>query len=320
MVSSAAQAFRSKRRLALLQNWGMLLALTVMWGTAFLLTKAAITVLPPTVVTGGRLAIASVVLIPIALLLKRRLPTHKRAWLFIISIGVFGSALPFSLISWGQRYIDSGLAGVLMAVMPLVTLVLAHFLIPGERLSTRRLAGFLLGFAGVVILLRPSTSTLNFDGSLLAMLAVLAGAASYAVAAILARLRPTMDSLGTAAATSLVGAALTLPSAIHGADPTVLLSDDSAPLALLAVGLLGIFSTAVAAVVYFRLINRAGPAFVSQLNYLIPPWAVFAGVAFLGEAVGADQVLALLVILGGIVISQQAEERPLHLKLARETS
>ena len=111
MVRQRSQEFRGVGALFVLQNWGMLLALTVMWGTAFLLTKVAITALPPAVVTGGRLAIASLTLIPVALLLKRRLPTHGRAWLFIISIGFFGSALPFCLISWGQGYIDSGLAG-----------------------------------------------------------------------------------------------------------------------------------------------------------------------------------------------------------------
>lgn len=285
-------------------DWIMLLALTVMWGSAFMLTKIAVTGLPPTIVAAGRLAIGALVLLVIAIARARRLPAGSGFWLFCIPIAFFGNALPFSLISWGQGYIDSGLAGILMAVMPLVTLGLAHYLVPGETMTRYRAGGFLLGFIGVILLMGPDALRgMGKDAApLLPMLAVLGGALSYAVSAILARLRPAGSAFSTATATTLIAMLLMLPVVPPIGDtpwPAEVTSSE-----LLAVALLGVFSTAAAAVIYFRLIGSAGPAFVSQLNYLIPLWAITMGVLFLGETVQPNHIYALLLILGGILVTQ----------------
>ena len=272
-----------------------------MWGSAFMLTKIAVGGLPPTVVVAGRLALACVLLLAIAAAMVRRLPTGGRLWLLLRAIAFFGNALPFSLISWGQGYIDSSLAGILMAVMPLVVLGLAHYLIPGERVTPYRAGGFLLGFAGVVVLMGPDAllELADGEGQLLPMLAVLGGAVSYAISVVLARLRPVSGALSTAAATTFIATLLMLPVVLQGVDFTRLPEPSSAE--LLAVVLLGIFSTAIATVVYFRLINSAGPAFVSQINYLIPLWAVAIGVLFLDETVQRSHLYALALVLGGIL-------------------
>ncbi|MGF1546654.1 MAG: DMT family transporter [Thiotrichales bacterium] len=283
-------------------DWVMLLALTAMWGTAFLLTKVAVTALPPDWVVFGRLAIASVLLLPAALWWAQTGRGGARLWVFLVLIALFGNALPFSLITWGQQRIDSGLAGILMAVMPLFTLGLAHFFVPNERLTRYRVGGFALGFAGIVVLTGPEALTRSTGRSaeLLAMLAVLGGAVCYAVSAILSRLRPASEAVHAAAATTALATLMMLPltrfdAALAGAD---------LPLdAVLAVAALGVFSTAVAAVVYFRLIHSAGPSFVSQLNYLIPLWAVALGIAFLGERPQPNHLYALGLILSGILLT-----------------
>lgn len=290
-------------------DWMMLLALTVMWGSAFMLTKIAVGGLSPTVVAAGRLAIASLLLLLIVATVLRRLPTDRRFWLFCIPIAFFGNALPFSLISWGQGYVDSGLAGILMAAMPLVTLGLAHYLVPGETMTPYRAGGFLLGFIGVIVLIGPDAlwGLGSEKGQLLPMLAILGGAISYAVSAILARLRPVSSALSTAAATTLIATLFMLPVVLPTGGvphPTGATSSQ-----LLAVALLGVFSTATAAVVYFRLISSAGPAFVSQLNYLIPLWAMIVGVLFLGETIQPSHLYALLLILGGILVTQMEGAR-----------
>ncbi len=136
-------------------DWLFLLCLTVMWGSAFVLTKVAVTGLAPEHVVIGRIVIACMLLLPVGLAMAGHLPSGRRTWIFLSSIAFFGNVLPFSLISRGQQYIDSSLAGILMAIMPLVTLVLAHFTLPGERLTSRRAGGFALGFFGVVLLLGP---------------------------------------------------------------------------------------------------------------------------------------------------------------------
>ena len=285
-------------------DWVMLLALTVMWGSAFLMTKVAVESLPPSLVVAGRMLVATTVLLAMAMLLLRRIPSGGRTWLFFVLIAFFGNALPYSLISWGQGYIDSGLTGILMAVMPLFTLGLAHFFIPGERMNLFRALGFVLGFIGVVVIMGPESllGLVEVDKTFVPMLAVLAGAISYAVSAILSRLRPDGDAFGAALATTMLATLMVVPAGFESGGLGTTLRGN--PLALLAVTGLGVFSTAMAAVVYFRLITRAGPGFVSQLNYLIPVWAVVIGAVFLGEQPHMKHLYALALILGGILVTQ----------------
>lgn len=286
----------------------MLLSLTLMWGTSFLLTKIAVGGLPPDLVVAGRLVLATLLLVPAAWLLATRPVAGRRLWVFYVLIAVFGNVLPFSLIAWGQTFIASGLAGILMAIMPLATLGLAHFLVPGEHLTRYRAAGFVLGFAGVVVLMGPDafSDLANGQGHLLPMLAVLGGAISYAVSSILARLRPTSDALFSAASTISLASLMMVPVVVLTGDVTGDAAVQVAPETphLIAVALLGVFATAIATIVYFKLVKSAGPSFVSQLNYLIPLWAVGVGMLFLGEEPEPNHLYALGLILCGILVTQ----------------
>jgi len=284
----------------------MLVALTVMWGSAFALTKAAVASLDPGQVVLGRLAVgALILLLAWAVARRARWPRGTRLWVFFVLIAVIGNVIPFSLISWGQQFIDSGLAGLLMAIMPLFTLVLAHFMVPGERLTPSRVVGFAVGLAGVAILLGPDISGAGQAGVqfVSATLAVLLAALCYAVSAILSRLRPPSDVISSATATTVIGATVML--LVVRPDTPLPGIIAATPQALAALVLLGVFSTAIAAVVYFRLIERAGPAFVSQLNYLIPVWAVVLGAALFDERPTSSDYLAMVVILTGIALSQR---------------
>ena len=284
------------------------MALTAMWGSAFLFTKIAVAALPMATIVTARLGIAALILVPLALALVVRLPHGRRLWLYFLLIAFVGNLLPFSLITWGQRAIDSGLAGILMAVMPLVTLALAHLFVPGERLNAYRVGGFLFGFAGVVVLIGPEALlTIGGEqGALLPMVAVLGGALCYGVSSILARLRPASDALSSAAAVTLLAALMSLPAGVDAG--AVELSALSLPV-IGALLFLGVLSTALAMIVYFRLIQSAGPSFTSQLNYLIPLWAVLIGVVFLGEQPTLVHLLGLGLILGGILLTRREPRR-----------
>jgi len=287
-----------------LGDWLMLLALTAMWGSSFLFTKIAVGTLAVEQIVAARLAIAALVLIPLARSLGRGLPRGRRLWLFFVAIALVGNALPFSLITWGQRSIDSGLAGILMAIMPLATLALAHLFVPGEGLTRWRIAGFLLGFAGVVVLIGPEALLAigGDQGPLLPMLAVLGGALCYGASSVISRLRPASDAVSTAAAVTALAALLTLPAGVgQGVPPATALSLP----AIGAVLFLGLMSTATAMIVYFRLIQSAGPSFTSQLNFLIPLWAVGVGVLFLGEQPSASHLYGLALILIGILVARR---------------
>jgi len=287
-----------------LSDWLSLLALTGMWGSSFLFTKIAVSALPMETVVSARLGIGALVLLPLMLGLSRPLPRGGRLWLYFVLIALVGNLLPFSLITWGQRFIDSGLAGILMAVMPLATLALAHLFVPGERMTRYRIGGFLLGFCGVVVLIGPEALlAIGGDhGPLLPMLAVLGGALCYGVSAILARLRPASDAVSTAAVVTGLAALMSLPASYNlGVINVAALSASVAG----AVLFLGLLSTALSLVIYFRLIQSAGPAFTSQLNYLIPVWAVGIGVLFLNEQPTVAHLGGLGLILGGILLSRR---------------
>jgi drug/metabolite transporter (DMT)-like permease len=279
-----------------------------MWGSAFLFTKLAVATLPPVTVVAGRLGIAAVVLVVLVFAWRRRLPACGRLWGFFIAMAVIGNCLPFFLISWGQQHIDSALAGILMAIMPLATLALAHFLVPGERMNRRKVMGFLLGFLGIIVLMGPAALR-ELPGSgnaLVAQLAVLGGALCYAVNTIIAKQRPESDALVAAAGVMVIGSLIMLPTAAATTAPSLLAPSFSA---LLAVTVLGLVCTALATVIYFTLITSAGPTFLSLINYLIPLWAVAVGTIFLGERPHWNALLALGLILGGIALTQRANRR-----------
>ncbi len=288
----------------MLKNWFMLLALTVMWGSAFSFTKLAVASFSPSVVVAGRLVIALMVLGGVITFLRSRLPVNRILWVYLIAIAILGNVLPFTLISWGQQRIDSSLAGILIAVMPLFTLSLAHFLVEGERMTRHRALGFIIGFVGIVVLLGNDAiaSLRGLGGEILAMLSVLAGGMCYAFSTILSRLRPKSDPIATAGAVTLIGTlvAIMILNIVPGGN----VLQEITGTALFAVSMLGVFSTALATIVYFKLIETAGPSFVSLLNYLIPLWAVGIGVVFLGEEPRPTDLYALLIIVFGIMIAQ----------------
>jgi drug/metabolite transporter (DMT)-like permease len=285
-------------------EWALLAALVALWGSPFVLIHLALQAFPPLALTAGRLLIGGGVLALFVLFMRRRLPLDWRAWRFFAAMAVIGNALPFFLIAWGQREIPSGLAGIFMAATAPVVLVLAHFLVPGERLTPRRSGGFLLGLAGVVLLTGPEALdaiAAGVDG-LAARLAVLGGTLCYAVAIILARRGPHLEPLVTSACVLLLGGVLCAALLPWLPGPALPPGLPGGPvLALLA---LGVLSTGLAAVIYFRLVARAGASFLSLTNYLVPPWAVVAGALLLGERLPLRAFVALGLILGGIVVAQ----------------
>ncbi len=286
------------------RDWLLLFALVAMWGSAFLFNRIALERFTPVSLVTLRLLVGAAVLAVATSLSRPGWRGLRRAlWPWFLAMALVGNALPFWLIAWGQETIDSGLAGILMAVNPLATLLLAHFLIPGETLTARRLAGFALGFVGIVVLMGPALllDRPETRGVLLAELAVLGGALCYSAGSIIARLRPESDDLLTSTMVLILASGLMLP--LDLASPAPWPAAPGWP-ALLAAGFLGVIATGLATVVYFRLLRSAGPSFLSQINYLIPVWALALGAVVLDEPVTPRTLLALGLILGGIALAQ----------------
>jgi drug/metabolite transporter (DMT)-like permease len=299
-----------------LGHWLLLLALVAMWGSAFMMTGVAVRGFTPATLVAIRLVIAAALLGGLVLLSGRRFPAGRQFWLSSLAISLAGNCVPFWLISFGQQRIDSGLAGILMGIMPLTTMVLAHFFVRGERLNGTKSAGFLLGFVGLVVLIGPDALLqLRGEGTaLLYQLAVLGGAVCYAVNTIVARHRPPADPLVAAAGVMLMGSLVMLP--IGGpAAPEQLANAPAVPFAAMIA--LALIATAIATVVFLKLVAIAGPSFTSFINYLIPVWALLMGMIFLGEEPQLTTLAALVLILAGIGLSEVGNRRMIRAEARR---
>ena len=291
------------------RDWALLLALVAMWGSSFMFNKLAVATVPPATLVAARLTLGAITLLVLLYSRGLELPRFGRIWGAYALLAFVGNALPFFLIAWGQQFIASALAGILIAAMPLGTLVLAHFAVSGERMTLNRTAGFALGFAGIVLLMEPA-AVAGFGGraiEIVAHLAVLAGALCYSANSVLARLMVKSDFLCAATGTLLVAALLMLPVALLYDAPWTLQPSASS---VASIVWLGIGPTAIATICYFALIGSAGPTFMSLVNYLSPPVAVFLGVALLGEQPGIVAYTGLAFILLGIAVSQWRRARP----------
>ncbi|MFP3944801.1 MAG: DMT family transporter, partial [Alphaproteobacteria bacterium] len=218
---------------------------------------------------------------------------------------------PFTLIAWGQTGIESGLSGILVGTMPLMTLALAAAFVPGEAVTGRKLAGFLAGFAGLAVLLGPAALGLVAEESLVHQVAVLGGAFCYAANTILTKRMPATPVLGAATAICLCAALVSVPVALALDRPWTV---DPSARSLGGITFLALFPTALAAWVYISLIRSAGPSFTAQVNYLTPVCAVILGALVLGERPGPNALAGLALILAGIAVSQgrrrRSEENP----------
>jgi drug/metabolite transporter (DMT)-like permease len=292
-------------------HWVALLGLVVLWGSSYLMIEVALAVWQPAEIAGLRIAAAAVVLLFVMLLRGDRLPSTWRHWRLLAAIAVIGNCLPFFLISWGQQYVESGLAGILAASTPLFVLILAHFLLDDERLSAGHVAAFGLGLCGIVVLMGPD-SLAAVGGSmqrLLAQLAILGGALGYAVATVIARKLPAGSALVTSAGVMLVGSLFMAPYV--GAGLSAPVSDWRGAV---AIGFLGIMGTGVASILYFRLVAETGARFTSMLNYLVPVWAVGLGAAILGELLPWTAWLGLILVLGGLILMSKSAIIPREIK------
>jgi len=262
-------------------------------------TAISVESVDPLSVVFSRVLIAAVILTGVVYIKGQKLPFKRNDWLALMTMSVIGNILPFFLIAWGQLSVNSGIAGMIMAIMPLMTMLLAHYLVVGESLNRYKLIGFLFGISGVAILLGPV-----FEGGGRAVfggIAIFIAATSYAVNTILVRRLPKFTPMVGAAGVMVSASLIMLP--IWSVQTTLNLDQ----LSMRSVGSviwLGIGPTAIATMILFAVIERAGPTFLSTINYMIPVVAFFAGAYILSEPVEWTSIFALGVILSGIALTR----------------
>ncbi len=283
-----------------LRHWLLFATLTILWGTSFLNIAISLRSFTPEEIVAWRLVFAAAVLLVFMYIRGRRLPFNIKDWAKFSMFAAIGNLLPYWLITNGQQTVTSGMAGLLMAVMPLGTMILAHWFIAGENLNRNRIIGFFMGISGVLFVLWPSliSGSNSFYGAIIILLAAL----SYSTNTILVRLYSNYDI-------SVVSAGVMLSAAFWAAIlwPQMWSVEwqQVSTVSLVSLIWLGLVPTGIASVIYFVLVKQAGPNFVSNNNYIIPVIAYLAGAAVLGEQMLWTDLIALAVILTGIAISRR---------------
>ena len=294
-------------------NWIILATLGFIWGGSFLGVEISLGGFGPITVAASRVTIAAITLLTYAYIFGEGLPKisskeDKRIWLHCLGMAIFTNALPFSLLSWGQQTVTSGFAGVSMALVPLFVLPLSHKLVPGEKLSRAKVTGFLFGFLGVVLLIGGEKlfDNQNFTPILvLAQIACVTASCCYAIGSVITKLCPPVSAVSYASCGLMLASFMLIPTAIWFE------GIPKAPNGLAIAGILylALFPTAIATILLTTLVRRAGPPFLSLVNYQVPVWAVIIGVVVLGETLPGHFLLALSIILGGLFISQYSAPR-----------
>jgi drug/metabolite transporter (DMT)-like permease len=271
---------RSHKRVMAPFEWLLLVALSVLWGGSFFFAEVALADLRPLTVVLGRVGLAAIALNLMVRARGLRMPTSYRAWGAFLLMGGLNNLIPFSLIFWGQTEIASGLASILNATTPLFTVVLAHFLTRDERMTGNRLAGVVSGLLGVALMVGPSALA-GLGVHVVAQLACLAAALSYAFAGIFGRRFRGMPPLVTAAGQVSATTLMILPVALLVDQPWSLPQPGLATWGALAG--LAMLSTALAYVIYFRLLATVGATNLLLITFLIPVSALALGMTILGE-------------------------------------
>ncbi|WP_262297978.1 DMT family transporter [Microvirga sesbaniae] len=282
-------------------DWALLTVLSVVWGGSFLFVGVAVRELPPLTIVALRVLTAAGALLLVLRLMGVDLPRTRQVWAAFLGMSILNNVIPFTLIAWGQSHIASGLASVLNATTPLFTVIVAHFLTADERLTGQRLAGVIVGFIGVAVMIG-SAAAASLDAGILAQLAVLGAALSYGFSGVFGRRFKTMGipPLATAAGQVMVSSAILLPAALIVEQPWTLAVPSTA--AMLSLAALGLVSTAFAYLIFFRLLARAGATNVGLVTFLIPVSAILFGVSVLGETLMVRHVAGMVLIGAGLVL------------------
>ena len=278
-----------------LAEWTLLIALSVLWGGSFFFVGVVVDTLPPLTIVVLRVGLAALALNLVVLLSGQRRPLSGSVWAAFFGMGLLNNAVPFSLIVWGQGSIASGLAAILNATTPLFAVLVAHVLTADEKLTALRLAGVVVGFIGVVLMLGPDLLA-GLGVGALAQLAILGAALSYAFAGVFGRrfgrlgVKPIQAATGQVTASTL----LLLPLALAVEQPWRLAAPGVA--VWLSVTALALLSTALAYLLYFRILATAGATNLMLVTFLVPVSAIVLGTSVLGERLAAEHFIGMTLI------------------------
>ncbi|MCG8406168.1 MAG: DMT family transporter [Phycisphaerales bacterium] len=282
-------------------EWSTLLILAVLWGGSFFFVEIAVDSLPPLTIVAVRVGLAAIALYGVCLVSGRKIMLTASALMAFLGMSVLNNVVPFTLIVWAQTQISSSLASILNATTPLFTIVVAHFLTADEKMTVQKAIGVFAGFFGVTIMFAPQLLS-GFDATVLGQLAALGAALSYAFSGVFGRrfnrmgMEPVTAATGQLAMSSLI----LIPAALLIDTPWLLAFPSEA--VIFSLGGLALLSTALAYILFFRLLATAGASNLLLVTFLIPVTAILLGVFVLDERLLPQQIAGMLVIGAGLLI------------------
>jgi drug/metabolite transporter (DMT)-like permease len=279
-------------------DWVIFAALGLMWGSSYLFIKIGVETLSPFTLVAARLVVGAILLAAVLAISSQRLPRSRRTYGHLAIMAVLNIVIPFSLITWGEQSIDSALASILNASVPLFTIVLAAIYLTDEPITMNRVVGLLVGFGGVVVLTSPSLT--GAGGSLPGELAMIGSSIAYAAGNVYARryvrgLHPMITSFFQVFFALLATATLALlferPFAVSVQPSTIV-----------SVLWLGIFGSALAYLAFFRLHSRWGSTRSSLIAYTLPVVGIVLGFVVLNESIDGRVLVGTALIIGGVAL------------------
>ena len=284
-----------------LVEWTMLVLLSMLWGGSYYFVEIALLEWSPLLIVGVRVFVASIVIWGIVLAAGLPIPRSLSAWMAFFWMGLLNNVFPFLLIVWGQKEIESGLAGILTAAAPIFSVIVAGVWLKDEPVTRPRLLGAVLGLIGVAVLIGPNALA-GLDVNLLAQVAVLGAALSYAFAGVYARrfTRMNIDPIVAASGQLLMSSFIMILLVFTFDSPAELIESSAKVWTVVIV--MAIFSTALAYILYFRLLATAGATNAILVTLLIPVTAILLGAVFLDERLQWLHFLGMVVIALGLSV------------------
>ncbi len=286
--------------------WGLFWFLGIVWGSSFLFIRIGVQEMDQYQVVFTRTAIAAIGLNITLALRGKHLPLDWNSLRPLIIIGLGNVVVPFLLITWGEKSVESGLASVLQSTAALFSVLLAHFAFHDERFTLQKIVGVIVGFVGVVVLASRSwASGQVVTSDLLGQLAIVVASLFYAIFTIYGKrmlrsqVEPLMIAAGSITTGAVVSGILMIAAPLWGGKGPVAYTDLSSD-ALIAVGLLGFLNTFLAYLVYYPLVQHLGVAKTSMVTYVVPVVGLVLGAIFLEEVVDARLLFGAALIFAGI--------------------
>jgi len=283
-----------------LKEWGAFTLLGLIWGSSFMWIKIALQETGPFTLVVFRLLFGLIGLLFVARLQKQSFPRDRRTLLAFLFMGAFNTAIPFTLISWGETRIDSGLASILNGTVPLFTIVIAHFWLHDEKINVPRIVGLIVGFVGVVVLVSRDFGPGGVHGNILGQLAVIAASICYSAAITFSRkyLRGQPPLVQSTMVLLIADALMWIATPIFER-PMII---PTLPTTWFAIAWLGLLGSCIAYLLFFYLINAWGPTRASLVTYVFPVIGLILGIIFLNEVADWRLAIGSLLIVGGILV------------------